>query len=270
MKTNYEGVLCQRLNLQLEEGIVLVEYGFEDFKNRSSIPRHRKINHHVLQFVVQGEGQYSLNDNLYHLSKYSLFYLPPNTPLKYQRDKNNPYKYFWISFLGKNVRRLLHDLDISLNEPVQQFDDTLLNLFSQFSSANLSVYTIKGICYSIFGYLQDRTKNGQEYVPSDKLMTLSDKLKEYVETNFNNPNLSLLDIQQALNLTETQLYRLSKSVFGCSTKKYLLQCRIKNAERLLKLGYTVTAASNFSGFSDVYYFSKVFKKKHGFSPNKFK
>ena len=154
MRYDTNGIAFKRLNLLLENGIMLFAYGYEDFKNRDSIPRNRKLHNHILQFVVQGEGQYSINGKIYHLQKNSLFYLPPNTPLKYQRNKNNPYKYFWITMQGKNVRKLINSFGLSTETPVKQIEDEVLEkAFSQLSDMNLSVYTIKGICYTIFGQL---------------------------------------------------------------------------------------------------------------------
>ena len=266
---NVDGAVCKRLNLQLEEGVSLIEYGYEDFKDRESITKNRKISTHVIQFVARGNGQYYIDDNIYDLNKNTLFYLPPNTPLKYQKSLSDPYKYFWISLFGKNVQKTLRYFNISKSNPVMHFkDDELLSLFSKFNSANMSAYELKGLCYSIFACLQ-KNAHGNDYSP-DISQGIADKLKDYVYTNYNNPSLSVSDICKELNLSSIQLFRLSKTVFGTSTKKMLLNCRMEQAEKLLKQGYSVNFVATVSGFSDIYYFSKEFKKIHGIPPSKFK
>lgn len=271
MRYDTNGIAFKRLNLPLENGIMLFAYGYEDFKHRASIPRNRKLHNHILQFVVQGEGQYSISEKIYHLQKNSLFYLPPNTPLKYQRNKNNPYKYFWITLQGKNVKKLVNSFGLSTESPVRQIEDeTLANAFMQLSDMNLSMYTIKGICYTIFGQLLKQAESESVSITANSLGDMSERLKEYILTNFSNTNLSVLDIADALNLSEMQLYRLSKTTFGSSTKKYILKCRMEHAKKLLRAGYNVTATSMYCGFSDVYYFSKEFKKYHGVSPSQYK
>ena len=262
----------KRLNLQLDDDVFLVEYGYEDFKNRASITRYRKIYHHVLQFVVQGEGQFFINNEIYDLKKNTLFYLPPHTPLKYVKNKDNPYKYFWISFIGKKVPQILQDINISSVNPIVQLeDDTLLDLFTRFSSMDLSAYTLKGLCFMIFGYLNKHFTKQENPEADTKTGTgISHKLKKYISDNFSNPFLTVTDLCKALNLSEIQLYRLSMKTFGMSTKKYLLQCRMEYAEKLLKQGYPISTVFTLSGFSDIYYFSKKFKEKHNVTPSKYK
>ncbi len=271
MKYYVDGIAFKKLNLILESGINLCEYGYEDFQNRRSNTRKRKISTHVLQFVVRGEGQYFIKDNIFDLNENTLFYLPPNIPLKYQRRKSNPYKYFWITLQGKNVIRLLQNFGITADNPVKHFQNKdLFPLFNSLESMELTQYKLKAICFDIFNYLQDQSEPQKKFVNVLTRDDLSERLKNYIHANFSNPNLSILEITNTLGISETQLYRLSISTLGMSAKKYLLSYRMKHAVKLLKLGYNATDTSAHCGFADLYYFSKEFKKKYGIPPSQYK
>jgi YesN/AraC family two-component response regulator len=46
--------------------------------------------------------------------------------------------------------------------------------------------------------------------------------------------------------------------------------RIRKAKELLTEGFNVTETAERSGFNDIYYFSKCFKKHEGISPTTYK
>lgn len=271
MRYYVDGIAFKRLNLVLETGINLCAYGYEDFAHRRSNTRKRKISTHILQFIVRGEGQYFIKNNIYDLNENTLFYLPPNAPLKYQRKKINPYKYFWITLQGKNVIRLLQSFGITTDNPVKHFQtNDLFPLFSALESMELTQYKLKAICFDIFNYLQTQSENQKTFINVLTREDLSERLKNYIHANFSNPNLSILEMANTLGISETQLYRLSISTLGVSAKKYLLSYRMKHAVKLLQLGYNATDTSAHCGFADLYYFSKEFKKKYGIPPSQYK
>jgi AraC-like DNA-binding protein len=70
---------------------------------------------------------------------------------------------------------------------------------------------------------------------------------------------------------ESYFQRLFREKYGTSPKKYVIGMKINHAAELLRLeSYSVTSIAELSGFSDVYYFSKVFKAETGTSPGRFK
>ena len=66
------------------------------------------------------------------------------------------------------------------------------------------------------------------------------------------------------------LRRLFRHVYGEPPLEYLLTLRVNYAKRLLRespcLHYTVAQIATMSGFSDISYFSRIFKKRTGLSP----
>ena len=70
-------------------------------------------------------------------------------------------------------------------------------------------------------------------------------------------------------MSEYHFFRLFKSVFGQTPNQYIIQKRLQYAYLLLqKERASVSEAAFESGFSDIYAFSKSFKKHFGYSPSK--
>lgn len=77
-------------------------------------------------------------------------------------------------------------------------------------------------------------------------------------------------IESRYNCNFDSLNRQFKKLTGQTIFAYLNKLRIEKAKQLLSTGfYTVTDVASRTGFHDVYYFSKVFKKLTGMSPGKY-
>ena len=93
-------------------------------------------------------------------------------------------------------------------------------------------------------------------------------VKDDIDSRFLLP----LDIEKtALNggLSEYYFFRLFKNSFGISPYQYILNKRLSYAHQILKTKhYTVSDAATSAGFSDIYNFSRAFKKKFGYPPSR--
>ena len=104
--------------------------------------------------------------------------------------------------------------------------------------------------------------------PADEIFL--EKLHQTVESHISDPNLSVATLSALLAMDRTALYRRMQQLTGISPSAYIHDIRMNMAARLLTEGkYSVTATAEKVGFTDVKYFSKVFKKHFGVAPNKY-
>jgi AraC family transcriptional regulator len=91
--------------------------------------------------------------------------------------------------------------------------------------------------------------------------------KEYINACYMQP-LSIEQVAQACNLSEYHFFRIFKAVMGISPHQYLIRKRIENAHSLLiNKAHSVSDVAFLCGFSDVFSFSKAFKKHTGTAPS---
>lgn len=101
----------------------------------------------------------------------------------------------------------------------------------------------------------------------DKFMK---KLDEIIHLNLHNPDFSMDDIADAMNMSRSNFYRKIKGVLDLSPNEYLRIERLKEAARLLKEGeIRVTEICYRVGFNSPSYFSKCFQKQFGTLPKDF-
>lgn len=91
---------------------------------------------------------------------------------------------------------------------------------------------------------------------------------DFILTNYNKP-LTLADVAEHVDLSPMYFGNLFKQQTGESFRQYLCSIRLNQAENMLLSGeYRVGEVAELCGFSDAFYFSKVYREQKGISPSK--
>jgi two-component system response regulator YesN len=94
---------------------------------------------------------------------------------------------------------------------------------------------------------------------------------EYIESNYDNPDLSLELVCSEINISVSHLSMLFKKKKGINFIKYIITFRMEMAKKLFReTDLKVINISTQCGYSNVYYFSHSFKKYTGITPGKFR
>lgn len=104
------------------------------------------------------------------------------------------------------------------------------------------------------------------YTPDDKCIRSA---KEYLDLHFKEKGC--LDSAAALcALSRRRFNDRFKAHMKCTPNRYIIERKIAMAKELLPLqGLTISQIALLCGFSDAYYFSKVFTEETGTNPSKF-
>lgn len=96
-----------------------------------------------------------------------------------------------------------------------------------------------------------------------------EKIYEYIETNYQDkPDVN--ELASVCNLSTAAFCRYFKKITGMTFTDFLNQYRITQAKKLLLQQHSVTEACFESGFDNLSYFNKTFKKLTGENPSFFK
>ncbi len=71
-------------------------------------------------------------------------------------------------------------------------------------------------------------------------------------------------------LSESQFYTLYNKAFGISPKQDLINTRIEHSKCFLKCQYSVSETAELVGYTNLYHFSRQFKKYVGLTPSQYK
>ena len=100
---------------------------------------------------------------------------------------------------------------------------------------------------------------------------LAEAAKQYIQANYQNPDLSVETICSELHISQSYFSNLFKQETGKSCIQYLTSVRMDRAVELLRTTDDRTyLVAQKVGYDDANYFSYVFKKQFGISPTQFR
>lgn len=95
------------------------------------------------------------------------------------------------------------------------------------------------------------------------------KVYHFIEANYQN-NINVNAVAKLCNLTTAAFCRYFKKATHYTFTDFLNQFRINQSKKLLLQGSNITEACYQSGFANISYFNKMFKKLTGENPSAFK
>lgn len=95
-------------------------------------------------------------------------------------------------------------------------------------------------------------------------------MRNYLDKNFTQ-QITTKSFQDIFGYNEKYISTLFKSEFGISPSKYISELRLKMAKTLMQNNPDILTkdVAEMVGFSDAFYFSRVFKSHEGMSPSQF-
>lgn len=234
------------------DGLNPVQLGHEKCSPRHSYgPAVRT--HWLLHYIVSGCGIFVKDGKTHQVNPGDVFVIAPYEETYYEADAVNPWNYIWIGFTAET-------LPCPLEKPVIH-NAALGKVFSealQCKNMNLgkSAY-LSAKLWELFSYLLDSNNTQSNYI--DKAINCM---------NLEYPNgITVSEIADRLNLNRSYFSALFKEKMGVSPQIYLNNLRMERAADLMvTYQKTPTVAASSTGYTDIYNFSKMFKRHFGISP----
>lgn len=99
--------------------------------------------------------------------------------------------------------------------------------------------------------------------------SLSEKVNQYIREHYKE-SIGRTEIAEQFYLAPEYLSKIYKKQTGKSIKDTIAECRIEEAKRMLERGERVSDVAEAVGFDNFTYFSTMFKKYMGISPNQYR
>jgi len=96
------------------------------------------------------------------------------------------------------------------------------------------------------------------------------KALEYINSNIENPNISVESLSKELGLSRVHFYRKIKAITNLTAVDFIKSIRLKRAAQLLQMNKLSIKEIQFMvGFKDADYFRKCFKNEFDMSPSQY-
>lgn len=211
-------------------------------------------------YYTKGHGFVEINDEVIAFEEHDIFVIPPQVPhTDYSEVGFQNYNY---TFIDDNFSYFtymkLHDTD---NNDVLTI---LVQLYHEYIIKRKNYQNILDALHTVlYHYIHTLIDESD----SNRFVTL---VINDIVNNISNPYYKIQDTLKKINLTADYFRRLFYEETGKTPLQYLTHKRISYAKDLLRLqehsGLSIYEIAWNAGFSDNYYFSRVFKKYTGMSP----
>ena len=224
--------------------------------------------HYLLHYILNGKGNYYVNNKCYTLKKGEGFLICPGESTYYKADKEEPWEYCWISFDGYEASTILKTCGLSKDNLIFKdhsegiFKENLLSLIHKYEANSHNEFVLLGqfyLCFSnIYDQVNAKEKNtGESYI---------DKALDFIYNNFSY-DIKVSDIAKYVRIDRTYLYKLFMQEHKISPQQYLISFRLNAAVNLLETTkMNITEISYSCGFKDTPTFYKHFKKQFNITP----
>jgi AraC-like DNA-binding protein len=260
----------------LSQFLTVTDIGYFPHAEYHFRQRPKGINTAILLYCSAGDGYCSLPmQEKKPLSKGDLLVIPPFTPHEYGASQENPWSIYWVhckgsyfdafnqnaprfpvvipDFLGERLKKLFRQCFIILRTPYQNEEFlylcqlvatifALVNCAAKQPEIPFSVNADKGLVRAVM-YMQDHLHS----------------------------TITLEELCKASMFSSSHLHHLFKHSTGYAPIEYFLRIKMQAASHdLCFSALPVVDIAEEYGFEDPYYFSRIFKKIMGLSPQKFR
>ncbi len=224
---------------------------------------------HLLEYVVEGSGNLTLQDQGHGLRKGCLYLYGPGIPCKILTNRERPLVKYFFAFhcKGPSLREQyqLDRLFFGANRGGELVGDLVRQLFEEACLGSEDSWRICSYYLDIILLKCARTRLMEQHY-QERAFQVFRSVKAHIEDNY----LELArmnDIAGAVDLDPSYISRLFKRYYHLTPYTFLLQKKMEHALDVLRQGKVpVREAAAAVGFEDPFHFSRVFKKFKGISP----
>lgn len=271
-------VVLQMENNPLTSQIMISDIGYYPNAKYHFRERPEPISQYVLLYCIEGRGWFQTDGPVHNLEKDQLVILPAGIPHRYGADEENPWTIYWVHFKGSIAEYLSEGMDtpVSLTPGIMSRIKDRNDLFEEIYNSMTMGFNIDNLCYACSAFLH--YLSSIKYVTSYRYGITGDAVEQdivpaaihYMEENIEK-KLSLSDITSHIGYSQSHFSLLFRKQTGYSPSAFFNHLKIQRACHLLNFtDMKINQICYKVGIDDCYYFSRLFSKIMGTSPEKYR
>ena len=251
-----------------DKNFSVISVGYNDFHYIQPFDKSRFQHVYSFHFVLSGKGNLEIYGKKHKIGEHDMFLIPPNETVCYYPDRNEPWSYIWIDFVGEKAEMFGQRMGFGRETPYLACRSpySIYSLGRKFfekleKKGEVGYFAALSLFYAIMDINTSPEKVGPQ--------SLRDQVISYVDAHFYNENLKISDICGYFNISHSYLCDIFKG--GPTVKEILTAKRLEEAKRLLCEGdLFIEEVGRSVGFMNASHFMKIFKKHTGMSAGEYR
>ncbi len=223
--------------------------------------RGSEWNFHQILFVLEGRGTLACDGQILPLKKGNAFFTRMYTDCEYANEGGLITAFLTVKGDAVNLLADFYKCKNLLfieNANIESYVSDIKAIRQEYEGARRECI-LSAKCYSFFADFFEHTKS--------ETLSTTDKITAYINKNFAE-RLTLHKLSTIFGCSISKLCHDFKARHGTSLFNYIINLRLSYAREVIKNTPAVStqAVSLQSGFDDVSYFCKAYKKRFGRTP----
>jgi AraC-like DNA-binding protein len=272
-------IIPQFLSIKLKEhpltkGLYPTVLGKNSSNATYKITPHNKTDH-ILIYCIDGHGLFTFNNKKRKVSRGDLVVLPANQNYLYQTDNKHKGSIYWVHFNGDLADDFTNRLTMKMEDNhatvgilaniLADFEN-LLELASRGYTATNVIHAVHVLQQALsFLALQLRLKTIGGRSNFD-VTAIEKVMREHLHKE-----LSLAELANYCKISKYHFSKKFKALTDTSPIQHFINMKIQQAcFQLDNSDFTIKFIAEQLGYNDPYYFSRLFKKIVGLSPQQYR
>ncbi|MBD2871087.1 AraC family transcriptional regulator [Paenibacillus arenilitoris] len=251
--------------------------GWEDIR--------QTVSGHTFYYIYSGKGIFRCEEEDREVEAGTLVYLWPGLPLYMKSSEAHPLRMTMLLFDCASLRKSENGWDAP--EPIERLRLPFLMPLQSERMGKIGGLLreaerewvpgdlvrearVKSVWYRLVQEVHEAAEAGGRHSGEEGIAAALRRFKEKLDTGFAT-EFRITELAEQTGFSPVYLRRTFAARYGCSPKEYLDQLRNEHAVRRLRFtGDSITDIAKACGYSDLYQFSKAFKKRNGISPSEYR
>lgn len=229
-------------------------------------------NKYLMHYIADGEGVFRVNGKEYKLKKGNAFIISKDRGC-YEASKKNPWTYFWVNFSGEVARKFFNITGITPSNPIYQTNepDAVTRCFEDFLAAGVkNKFLTFGKFFELLGIMYEKSETKNDFDTRATASEYVNKCEGFIKANYYR-RITMNELSEYVGLEYSYLFRLFKEKLGISPGNYIINYKLSKAASFLQnTNMNVSEASLAVGYTDRVAFTRLFARKYGLSPQRYK
>jgi len=242
------------------------------YETDASVLRSRGRSDYHMLYLKSGSAEVGIGEQTLRMDAGQLiFYLPYERQYYFFPAAERPISY-WLHFCGTGVGEIFAQCGITgstIFTPGDKalFEAKFLELIGEYNRLDHSPCAEAGLFMQLMALI---TRPSEDSAPEAVLLHRINDVIAYINQNYRE-KVDLDKYARICFVGKSRFMHVFKEMTGQSVHSYQTQVRLQNAWELLRFSsLNVSQTAYEVGYDDPLYFSRVFRKHYGISPNQLK
>ena len=261
------------VNDPLVRRLYLTDVGFYPNAKHHLMIRQNGAQENVFFYCIRGVGYIDIGDKHIELKEGEAFCIPQGVAHRYYADEENPWSILWVHFKGEDAKYYPIDSlkvvsfnsDYATNRMMLLFDLLFRVLNRSYTRGNFEYIS------QVLGVILSETYMREKIYEEDRELNrhISDMVK-YLSANIGS-RVTLDALSERFKLSKSYINELFIKYTKYPPIDFFIRLKMDHACKLLKAtDMRIYEIASEVGYTDQYFFSRVFKQVVGVSPKKFR